>query len=225
MRMKPWNNWVHCTGSTYGTWLRGDPRGWRARDHREHCEGDYKHRPTPGQFERLFEQSKRLMERPGVRLAPDARVVACGEMLRTLRFHGVEVVAICVGAIHWHALGRFFPLAGMCLPAKACRTRAPRHLMGIAKTRSARLLSEFGLLPPGGAWARGCGRRWIRDRRHQVTVVEYILKHRREGAACWTVIGSTFDLEQVPSRFAPEGVEAREEPVSAQAPEVWVPKR
>ena len=30
----PWNDWYHCNGNTYGTWLRGDPRGFRERRHR-----------------------------------------------------------------------------------------------------------------------------------------------------------------------------------------------
>ena len=27
--MPAWNGWYHVTGNTYGTWLPGDPRGWR----------------------------------------------------------------------------------------------------------------------------------------------------------------------------------------------------
>ena len=57
---RAWNNWFHCTGGTKGTWLRGDPRGWRARHHREHCEGDYKNPPPPGAHRELYELSKRL---------------------------------------------------------------------------------------------------------------------------------------------------------------------
>jgi hypothetical protein len=34
-----WNDWYHVVSHVYGSWLRGDPRGWRAVDHREHVEG------------------------------------------------------------------------------------------------------------------------------------------------------------------------------------------
>src|SRR5215207_6778504 len=95
--MHPWNNWMHCTGSTYGSWLRGDPRGWRERDHRRHVEGDYRSPPAPGTGDAIFEQSKRLMKREGV-------------TLEALRFHEVQVVDLCVGARHWHALARFYPV-------------------------------------------------------------------------------------------------------------------
>jgi len=35
----PWNDWYHVVSHVYGSWLRGDPRGWRSVNHREHVEG------------------------------------------------------------------------------------------------------------------------------------------------------------------------------------------
>ena len=58
-----WNRWYHVTCNTYGTWLRGDPRGWRERHHRRHVEGDYKHRPAPGTGQDELALSKALMDR------------------------------------------------------------------------------------------------------------------------------------------------------------------
>src|SRR6476660_443916 len=101
--MKAWNDWVHCNGSTYGTWLRGDPRGWRSRRHREHCEGDYKNPPPKGAFDREFKQSKRAMKHEGVELSVAARKAACDAMVKALRVHGVEVLALCVGRTGWHS--------------------------------------------------------------------------------------------------------------------------
>ena len=49
--MQPWRHWYHCNGSTYGTWLPGDPRGWRSRNHRVHVPGDYRTPPPPGRFD------------------------------------------------------------------------------------------------------------------------------------------------------------------------------
>jgi hypothetical protein len=43
--MSAWRDWYHVTGSTYGAWLPGDPRGFRTRHHRQHVEGDYKDPP------------------------------------------------------------------------------------------------------------------------------------------------------------------------------------
>lgn len=44
----PWNDWCHCMGHTYGTWLPGDPCSFRTRHHRQHIEGDYRNPPPKG---------------------------------------------------------------------------------------------------------------------------------------------------------------------------------
>jgi len=69
----PWNNWYHVTVHVYGSWLRGDPRGWRARHHREHVDGDYKHPSPKGKYDNLYELSKALMKRDPVRIATELR--------------------------------------------------------------------------------------------------------------------------------------------------------
>jgi hypothetical protein len=62
MLIKPWRSWYHCTVSTYGTWLPGDERGWRERDHHEHVEGDYKKPPKPSKFAKgMHEHAKKLL--------------------------------------------------------------------------------------------------------------------------------------------------------------------
>src|SRR4051794_17420788 len=96
----PWNNWFHCCGSTYGAWLRGDPRGWRARHHREHVDGDYKNPPPKGKYDRLYEYSKKLMKRERVELTPEQREHACRLMAEALQFHHVELIDLCVGKKH-----------------------------------------------------------------------------------------------------------------------------
>src|SRR5579871_533831 len=104
--MSAWNNWYHCTGSTKGTWLLGDPRGWRARHHREHCVGDYKNPPPAGMYAELLARSKKLSKRKIV-LTPGQRRLACLEIAEALAFRKVDVVDVCVGAKHWHVLARF----------------------------------------------------------------------------------------------------------------------
>jgi hypothetical protein len=193
--MRPWMNWMHCTGSTYGTWLRGDPRGWRAREHREHVEGDHRSPPPRGSYDELHEASKRLMKRPGVVLEWEARVVAVRAIVEALNYHEVKVVDACVGARHWHVLARFIPLneedhiwASIEIQ-QLCQNREPRNLMGIAKKESARALSKLGLVAPGGVWARGCGRRYIKNEGHFNHVADtYIPGHAKQGAAVYSMI-------------------------------------
>ena len=131
------------------------------------------------------------MKRPGVTLEWDARVVACRKMVEALRYHEVQGLDLCVGARHWHALARFFPLdreSWFIIEMERDTNRDPRHLMGIAKKESARELSRQGLAAPGGVWAGGCGRRYIRNEWHFETVRKYIPDHAKQGAAVYSLL-------------------------------------
>ena len=44
---QPWNDWYHCNGNTYGTWVRGSELGYRERHHRKHVGGGLQ-APTAG---------------------------------------------------------------------------------------------------------------------------------------------------------------------------------
>jgi len=180
----PWNNWFHCTGSTFGTWLPGDPRGWRSREHRRHVAGDYKDPPPPGTYDELLAQSARSMKRKPVFITCPGRAAACREMARTLLRHDVELIDLAVGAIHWHLLARFTPLGDEADSEELKRTA--RRLVGIAKKNSSRMLTDSGLVPRGGAWAVRGGIHPIHDRPHQLRVVNYIREHAHDGAAIWS---------------------------------------
>ncbi|MGB2821400.1 MAG: hypothetical protein WBF17_10490 [Phycisphaerae bacterium] len=202
--MLPWRNWFHCSGSTYGTWLRGDPRGWRSRHHREHVEGDYKEPPPPGKYDELHERSKRLMKHPEVFLDRKHRVIACREMAQSLLRHGVELIDLSVSAAHYHILARFTRVGeerspGIRIPGlpkdKKIDTyeilkRIARHYVGIAKKDSARALSDAGLVAPGGVWTVRGSIRPIEDRGHQLRVAQYVRDHAPGGAAIWSRIGA-----------------------------------
>jgi hypothetical protein len=190
-----WNGWYHINGNTYGTWIRGDQRGWRARHHREHVEGDYKNPPPPGAYARERALSQKLMSAP-VRLSPEARTLACSELVASLKHQEIEVIACGVDDHHYHALARFeLPKPTALKPTGsnpwASTRNQPiyayiRHVVGLAKSRSSRALSTADLVPEGGAWAKRFKITAIRDREHQVRVFEYILDHGGRGAATWS---------------------------------------
>jgi hypothetical protein len=125
------------------------------------------------------------MKRARVVLSTEGRRVACRVMAEALLFHQVEVVAMCVGAKHWHALVRFRPL-GVGFSGKWL-DRDARRLIGIAKKRSAWILGKEGLVRPGGVWGARCRCRPVKDRSHQVNVARYIWEHRKQGAAVWII--------------------------------------
>ena len=169
--MQAWNGWYHVSSSTYGTWLRGDPRGWRSRRHREHVEGDYRNPPPEGRHEFLYEQSKRLLKKPPVRLTNDQRRIAVEAIAEKLKQLQRQPLAVSVDTVHYHILGRF--LNG--------RVRAA---VGRAKKHAWHLLVEQGF--SGRAWAKACHPLPISDRQHQLRVYGYIRRHVEKGAYVWT---------------------------------------
>jgi len=190
--MPAWNGWYHLMSNTYGTWLPGDPRGFRTRGHREHVEGDYK-RPPGEDYTARHEAAKRWMTREPVWLSVEARRAGLAALHHAMvDVHGLEVLSLAVSAVHLHVLVR---LPGdlrrkPTLSKRGLRGSSvddpPRHYLGIAKKESAKALAKAGLVEPGGVWATRGKVRPIRDRQHQVNVFHYILDHRREGAAVWS---------------------------------------
>jgi hypothetical protein len=169
--MTAWNGWYHIDGHTYGTWLRGDPRGWRARHHREHVEGDYRHPPPAGTYDHLYRLSKQLMKARPVFLNVTQRREAALAIVSMLQHIDIQVIAVSVDAMHYHILAKL-PDANVHLP------------VGRAKKHAAFVLKDAG--HQGKAWAVRCRPLPVKDRSHQVNVFNYILSHREEGAFVWT---------------------------------------
>jgi hypothetical protein len=171
----PWGDWYHVTASTYGTWLRGDRRGWRARHHREHCDGDYKNPPPKGKFDKLLELSKRLMKRDPVHIDAEVRAIVAEEFVFRLQRDGLEVIIVAFDDHHLHALVRV-------------ADHRVRHYVGLAKKHTSHILRQLNLAPDGGGiWAKRCKVIPVRDRAHQLNVAAYILKHEKLGAAIWCI--------------------------------------
>src|SRR5204863_874495 len=98
--MFPWNDWYHCTLHTYGTWLRGDPRGWRSRHHREHVDGDYRQPPPKGKYDALLAYSKSLMTRDPVRIERDLRQFVLDAFVEKLLLNRIETPIASLDGTH-----------------------------------------------------------------------------------------------------------------------------
>ncbi len=179
--MPAWRGWYHVTTNTYGTWLPGDPRGWRERGHRRHVDGDYRNPPPPGTGEARHRRSRELLKQPPVRLDRDERPVAGRALVEMLAHQQVEVLALSVGAVHVHALARF-----------ADGKVGPR--VGRAKKHAYHRLSEAGRR--GKVWERSCGVKPIADRAHQLRVYRYILDHGQQGAWTWSLREGPYWLKE-----------------------------
>jgi len=166
-----WNGWYHVDGHTYGTWLRGDPRGWRSRKHREHVDGDYRHPPPEGMYDDLWAHSKALMKHDPVHLDRHARRAAGQALVEMLRQQNTELLVLSMDAVHFHLLGRF---AGGGI----------RSVVGRAKKHAYHVLRSAG--HTGRLWARRCRPLPVTDRAHQLNVFRYIRNHGARGAWVWT---------------------------------------
>lgn len=199
--MPAWRNWYHCIGSTFGAWLRGDSRGWRARHHREHVEGDYRNPPPPGKYDKSHKHSKRLMKREPVVLSREQRKVALLAMLEALRHYDVEVIVLAVGGKHYHMLARFTPfgipaagVAGLCAAhhRKDGLDPVPRYVLGKVHSWCSRKVKQHKRQSPG-THVPGTGGLWaprpkiipIVNRAHQVDATNYIADHIDQGASIW----------------------------------------
>lgn len=169
--MKAWNSWYHVNGNTYGTWLRGDARGWRTRWHREHVEGDYRNPPGCGTFEDVLAQSQESMKHPPVRLDVRRRRIAGQALAEKLVQLKIELLVLSLDAVHYHALARF-------------PDHKPRWWIGLAKKHASHVLRKYGLA--GAVWARKSHPLPITDRTHQLNVFGYIRDHADVGAWVWT---------------------------------------
>jgi hypothetical protein len=169
--MDAWNHWYHVDGHTYGTWLPGDPRGWREKKHRRHVDGDYRHPPPPGTGEALHNRSRGLLKHPPVRLDAPQRECAGRAPVEMLTFQEVELLVLSMDAIHYHLLGRF-------------RDRQVRRRVGRAKKHAWHRLR--GRWRVAKVWQKLCNVTPIADRGHQANVFRYIRSHGQKGAWVWT---------------------------------------
>ena len=199
METPPWDGWYHCMGNTYGTWLRGDERGWRARHHREHVDGDYKHRPPAGKYEAQKQQSLTTMKRPPVRLTAQQRRIVCDALVEKLLRDEVEVAACVVTATHFHLVARFpnYKRPGMAMPGlspgntakrgAASVDPAPRHYLGRAKKHASHILRAAGLTAAGCLRATPSELLPIDSQsHHQKLITRYLPDHApHEDAALW----------------------------------------
>jgi len=186
-----YHNWYHIIGSTYGTWLRGDPRGFRTYRHQQHIEGDYRNPPPEYLHQLFFEYSKRTLRYPPVLLDNRQCGIICESMIQRFQLDGVEVEALVILSNHFHLLSRFPELTAQQIERlrhsilQDGRDPAPRHFTGLARKHASFVLSEYNLKPPSRVWAGKPKCLPIRDHQHQINVRNYIAHHIEQDAAVY----------------------------------------
>lgn len=163
-----WGNWAHVIINTHGSWLPGEPMGFRNRNHRIHSSGDVDHPPPPSEHEGLLRYSH-SRSRGAVCIPASQRrpiAVAIAEKLHALNR---RVRIISVSASHAHILADVGPDDAKPLVGK------------VKQAASHRVRDAL----PGKIWSDGCHVERVHDEARYRNTVIYIAAHEDEGAAIW----------------------------------------
>jgi len=159
--------WFHTQWGTYGSWLPGDPRGFRSRGHRVNSSGTYKDPPPAGEHAGLHRHAELIMREPPVVLSPDQRRRVVEALVEKVCREGMNVLCVSVSRAHVHCLGEF-----EFARVKLETGKLKRH-------SSLRIRDEL----PGTVWSAGCHPEWVKDAEHLQRAYLYVLEHVQEGAA------------------------------------------
>ena len=167
--------WKHVICNTLCSWLPGDPRGFRNRQHRIHSSGDYKTPPPTGEHAGLYNHNaNRSGER--VDIADILRRRIAETFAENLQTQGFTVSIASVSQTHLHALVR--------LPLDRRQTK---RIVGDAKRVASRSVkSEM----PGRVWSEGGTYKPVRNVGHYNAAYEYIRTRQEEGAYVLVLLGS-----------------------------------
>jgi len=167
----PGKRWYHITFGTLNSWLPGDPRGFRSRNHKIHSSGDQKNPPPKGEHAGLHAYSRSVSGSP-VLLPKPLRQSIGDRVVSSLTQHGDRILVISVSAMHVHLLAE--------LSSDAVQTKL---VIGNAKKSASQAIGDA---LPSRVWSRDCGIKPIRDEEHHRNTYLYIEKHALEGAFVWT---------------------------------------
>ena len=166
----PRHVWRHVIVNTKGSWLHGDQRGFRSRDHRIHSSGDYKHPPPAGEHAALHRHEKRNCPKP-VDFSHNLRERIVVAFRDTLREQGFRVLVVSCSETHLHALAE--------LPRSRSETKG---IVGEAKRIASRSVKRE---MPGSVWSAGGTFKPCNSRSHQRRAFKYIRDRQEEGAFVW----------------------------------------
>lgn len=170
--------WRHVILSTRCSWLHGDPRGFRSRDHRIHSSGDYKNPPPQGEHAGLlrYQQSRAGRE---VHLPIECRPLIGRTIVEYLNRERHRVLAVAIAKVHVHLLVE--------LPDHMALVR---QIAGHAKRHSSRAIKS---VLPGNVWGEGGKFKPVRDLEHQRAAFDYILYEQGPEAWTWSYRDGSLD--------------------------------
>ncbi|MFI4860307.1 MAG: hypothetical protein ACIAXF_06450 [Phycisphaerales bacterium JB063] len=167
----PGKRWYHIIFNTRSSWLPGDPRGFRSRNHRKHSSGDYKHPPPDGQHAGLH-RLIRGKAQPMVTLPADLFEPIGRTVVLKSQSQGHGLLALAVDRHHVHVLAE--------LPDSRKQVKT---IVGSWKQRASHAVRDR---LPGEIWSKSCDPLLIKDIEHHQQVYRYIMGHAQQGAWVWS---------------------------------------
>jgi REP element-mobilizing transposase RayT len=165
----PGMRWRHVILGALNSWLPGDERGFRTRDHKLHSSGDYKSPPPVDEHAGLRRHSKKISGDPIV-IPKKLRDIVGNAILKQLQKLELRILAIAVAGMHVHILVE--------LPDDK---KEMKSIVGNCKMKSSHAIRQQ---MPGRVWAGGGKLKRIDTREHQLRTYRYIL--RQDGAWIWS---------------------------------------
>lgn len=167
----PGKHWVHLTIGTYASWLPGDDRGWRSRDHKVHSSGHHRAPPPKGEHAGLRQYSQSVSDKAVV-IPKHLRPKIGQKLIEQFKKLGHRLRVLSVGGQHVHVL--------IELPISR---NAAKHEVGRCKQAAALLVA--GMFKPR-LWQKDCGIKPVEDGLHWGHVDRYIRDHINQGAWVWS---------------------------------------
>ena len=164
--------WWHVMWHTYGTWLPGDPRGFRDRDHRIHSSGDYKKPPPQREHEGLYDYARRVSNSEVVLATPALRREVCDALLSTIAEFQYRVLVLTVCRVHVHTV--------IELPEE--REPFEKAMRDLKTKSSAKVINK----PQSRLWARLWKPVYITDETHRNAEMIYVRDKQGINTCTWT---------------------------------------
>jgi|SRR5580700_3082578 hypothetical protein len=166
--------WWLITWGTYGSWLPGDPRGFRTWRRREYVPPPYGRAESgeatydPSAYAQRNEVARNRLTSNPVSLKLAERRQACSALVAEIATLRIVPAILAVATHHAHFISQFGELE-------------IRPTIGRIKAAATRSFNEasFGL---SSVWAKGCHMESLKSEDDFLTAYRYVEQHRMEGA-------------------------------------------
>jgi hypothetical protein len=181
------NGWWLVTWTTYGSWLPGDPRGfrtWRGYERvapppRFATNSDDTYEPT--KYSDRYAKAKTLCS-AAVRLNTDHRATAVRAIVSDVDAMQIPAAVLAVADWHVHFVGQF-------------GSRPIRPTVGRLKSVATRAIKELdNNFDPKRSWTKGCHMKSLNDDASLIAACRYVARHAAQGAVVYTWPGCEFAL-------------------------------